>query len=87
MLEMAEKVGKELNFVCEFANTHAAVIMAESGAAISVLVSASYSPSDATVQIPLTDPEAVVHIGALYKATSTTPGLQEFLQILTSSIT
>lgn len=85
MLQMAEELGKEPNFVCEFTNTHAAVIMAESGAAISVLVSASYSPSDATVQIPLTDPEAVVQIGALYKVGNTTPGLQEFLQILATA--
>lgn len=36
-----------------------------------MLVSASYSPSNATVQITLTDPETVVCIGALYKTTNT----------------
>ena len=86
MQHMFTQLGKQPNIVCEFSYTHAAVLMAESGSAISILASQSYTPCDEVVKLDVMDPEAVLSIGALWKNSNTTPGLRQFVDSLIEAV-
>lgn len=86
MQQMFTQLDKYPDIVCEFSYTHAAVLMAESGTAISVLASQSYFPSEDTVKLEIMDPEAVLSIGVLWKTNNTAPGLRQFVDALIEAV-
>lgn len=82
--KMVESAPKEANIICDFSNTLTALIMVESEMGVSVLpTNLSNQPSTA-IFIPLKDANPVLQVGAMWKKDNLSPGINEFVEEISS---